>query len=88
MQERIDALVKRLGDLTEGIRADLAKIKAENPNVDLGPLEARVATLEGLDAEYPPAPQEENPGVPPQEQTPDVPPQEETPGVPPQEAGR
>ncbi len=67
-QDELNAIVERLGAATEGLRSDIQAIKDEHPEVDLSALEARVAGLEGLDAEYPVAPpQEENPGLPPQE---------------------
>lgn len=66
-QDQINALVERLSAVTDGLRSDIEAIKAEHPEVDLSALEARVAGLEGLDAEYPAAaPQEENPAEPQQ----------------------
>ncbi|MFC4897908.1 hypothetical protein ACFQVD_26375 [Streptosporangium amethystogenes subsp. fukuiense] len=58
-QDEINALVERLGTVTDGLRSDIEAIKAEHPEVDLSALEARVAGLEGLDAEYPAAPPQE-----------------------------
>lgn len=58
-QENLDAFVVRIDAATAGIRADIADLKtavqAGDP-VDFSALEARVAGLEGLDAENPEAP--------------------------------
>ena len=67
-QEQVDAIAASLTDFaarfTTGIaavRQDIADIRAANPGIDLGPLEASVAAiataatdLETLDAENPP----------------------------------
>jgi hypothetical protein len=54
-QAQIDALTARLDAATAGIRADIQAIKDAHPDVDVTALEARVAGLEGLDAENPEA---------------------------------
>ncbi|MEV0830914.1 MULTISPECIES: hypothetical protein [Streptosporangiaceae] len=58
-QDEINNLVTRIDVAVSGIRSDIEAIKAEHPEVDLSALEARVAGLEGLDAEYPAAPPQE-----------------------------
>ncbi|MFI6510152.1 hypothetical protein ACIBCT_21310 [Streptosporangium sp. NPDC050855] len=67
-QADLDAIVVRIDNAVAGIRQDIADIKAANPEVDFSALEAKVGTLEGLDSEYPGAPQEptnpENPENP------------------------
>lgn len=55
-QETLDAIVARIDAATAGIRADIADLKAANPEIDFTALEERVAGLEGLDAENPEAP--------------------------------
>ena len=57
-QEQLDALVTRIDTAVAGIRADIEVIKGQHPDIDLSGLEARVAGLEGLDAENPEAPVE------------------------------
>lgn len=52
-QEQANALAERLAVATDGIRQDIADLKAANPEVDFSALEQRVAGLEGLDAENP-----------------------------------
>lgn len=52
-QEQIDALAERIGTATADIRADIAQIKADHPEVDTSALESRVAGLEGLAGENP-----------------------------------
>jgi hypothetical protein len=56
-QAALDALVARIDTAVAGIRADIEALKAREPELDLSSLEARVAGLEGLDAEYPEAPE-------------------------------
>ncbi|MFF3443662.1 hypothetical protein [Streptosporangium sp. NPDC002721] len=58
-QDDLNNLVGRIDTAVAGIRSDIEAIKAEHPEVDLSALEARVAGLEGLDAEYPAAPPQE-----------------------------
>jgi ABC-type transporter Mla subunit MlaD len=57
-QAQLDALVSRIDTAVAGIRADIDEIKAAHPEIDLSGLEARVAGLEGLDAENPAPPAE------------------------------
>lgn len=52
-QDDLNRLVDRIGTATDGIKADVAQLKADNPDVDFSSLEARVGDLEGLDAENP-----------------------------------
>ncbi|MGC5012501.1 hypothetical protein ACLQ2R_17195 [Streptosporangium sp. DT93] len=66
-QDDLNAIVGRIDTAVAGIRSDIEAIKAEHPEVDLSALEARVAGLEGLDAEYPvAAPQDPEAPVEPQ----------------------
>jgi hypothetical protein len=67
-QDDLNNLVARIDVAVSGIRSDIEGLKADNPDVDFSALEARVAGLEGLDAEYPAVPPQEpeNPGEPQQ----------------------
>lgn len=58
-QETLDAMVARIDTVTAGIRQDIQDLKdavAAGQPVDFSALEARVAGLEGLDAENPAPP--------------------------------
>ena len=53
-QEKLDGLVAALQTHIDGIRQDIADLKAANPPVDFSGLEAKVNALAALDAENPP----------------------------------
>lgn len=57
-QDDLNNLVARIDVAVTGLRADIEDLKARYEDVDFSALEARVQGLEGLDAEYPVAPQE------------------------------
>ena len=58
-QDQVNALAARIEASIAGIRQDLDELKAANPDLDLSALEAKVADLEGLDAENPVPPVEQ-----------------------------
>lgn len=55
-QQQINDLVTRIDTGVAAIRADIAELKAANPELDLTALEASVSQIEGLDAENPQPP--------------------------------
>lgn len=58
-QDDLNNLVARIDNAVAGIRSDIEDLKARHEDVDFSALEARVAGLEGLDAEYPAVPPQE-----------------------------
>jgi hypothetical protein len=55
-QEQIDQFVTAIQTAVDGIRSDIADVKAANPALDLSQLQAKVDALAALDAENPSAP--------------------------------